>query len=110
MTSTDRRPPRIEKTKTNEDHYPFVLANWVRSSATLAYEDGLLGGEIIYTHDVGGSDWHVSIESAHRTKWQAEAWNREQNTEETIATGEFVEVVNAALEAMGTEAVPPSDD
>ncbi|KAB1197737.1 MULTISPECIES: hypothetical protein [Haloferax] len=110
MMESEHQRPKIEEETTNELHFPRVLGTWVRDCVALVYEDGLLTGEVLYVQDVGGSDWHVSIELAHGTEWEAEAWSGEENADETIATGEFVEVVNDALEAMATEAVPTIED
>lgn len=98
--------PRINEESTFEQKYPLAPGNnWARESVYLRYAGSSLEGEVNYIHDVGGSDWHVTIEpdGAH---WRAYAWSGDVDEDETVATGRFVEVVNAALEAMATGAVP----
>lgn len=98
--------PRIEKESTFEQDYPLTPGNkWVRESVYLRYAGDSLEGEVNYVHDVGDSDWHVTIEPSVSC-WRAYAWSGNVDEDATIATGDFLEVVNAALEAMATGAVP----
>jgi hypothetical protein len=98
--------PRIEKESTFEQDYPLTPGNnWARGSVYLRYAGDALEGKVNYVHGVGDSDWHVTIEPSG-SRWHAYAWSGDVDENETIATGDFVEVVNAALEAMATGAVP----